>query len=116
MFAQRLRTLMQDKRLSQVQLAKIAKCSEATISRYLSEVTYLPTITVLLNLSKGLDVSIDWLMGMTTIPAPRKSEEEFGYVLYQCYGRATDRDKLLVGTILNEYLTDDELSMNYDLT
>lgn len=116
MFAQRLRSLMNDKGLSQVQLSKIANTSEASISRYLSEETYMPSITVLCNLADGLGVSIDYLMGRTRIPTPRKTEEEFGYVLYQCYARATDRDKLLVGTILNEYLTDEELSMNYDLT
>lgn len=115
MFAQRLRTIMHDRNLSQVELSRIAKCSEATVSRYLSEQTYLPTISVLMNLSRELNVSIDYLMGLTTIPTIRREEEEFGYILYECYGRATARDKQLVGVILNEYLTDEELSMNYDL-
>lgn len=116
MFAQRLRCLMNERNLSQVQLSKIAGTSEASISRYLSEATYMPSITVLVNISMALDVSIDWLMGRTSIPTPRKTEEEFGYVLYQCYARATPRDKHLVGTILNDYLTDEEVAMNYDLT
>lgn len=35
--------------------------------------------------------------------------------MYDCYSRATDRDKLLVGTILNSYLTEEEVTMQYDL-
>ncbi len=115
MFAQRLRSIMREKKLSQVEIARIAKVSEATVSRYLSEQTCLPTISALINLAKSLNVSIDYLMGLTNIPTPRQSGEEFGYVLCECYARASDRDKQLVGVILNEYLTDEELSHNYDL-
>lgn len=116
MFAQRLRTLMNDKHLSQLQLSKIAGTTEASISRYLNEQTYIPNASVLMKLAEGLGVSMDYLMGLTNIPTPRKTEEEFGYVLYQCYSRATDRDKMIVGTVLNEYLNDEELSMGFDLT
>lgn len=116
MFAQRLRTLMNEKHLSQLQLSKMAGTTEASMSRYLNERTYMPNASVLMKLADGLGVSIDYLMGLTNIPTPRKTEEEFGYVLYQCYARATSRDKMIVGTVLNEYLTDEEISMGFDLT
>ena len=116
MFAQRLRLLMNEKRMSQLQLAKMAGTTEASISRYLNEQTYMPNLNVLMKLAEGFGVSLDYLVGLTNIPTPRKTEEEFGYVLYQCYARATDRDKTIVGTVLNEYLNDEEISMGFDLT
>lgn len=115
-FAQRLRVLMNEHHMSQLQLSKAAGTSEASISRYLSEQTFMPTTTILTNIADYFGVSIDYLMDRTNIPTPRKAEEEFGYVLYQCYARASDRDKQLVGMILNEYLSDEELAMGFDLT
>lgn len=74
MFAQRLRSIMREKKLSQVEVAKIAKVSEATVSRYLSEQTCLPTISALINLSKALNGVYRLPVGLPTY-RPLASQE-----------------------------------------
>lgn len=114
-FSDRLRSLMVDRHMSQAQFAEAAKCSEPSMSRYLHGGTNLPPVSVFIALSHSLSVSVDYLLGLTRIPSVRNSDEEFGYIMYDCYARATDRDKLLVGTILNSYLSEEEIIMHYDL-
>ena len=114
-YSARLRELLIESKISQADFASAASCSEASMSRYLRGVSTYPPITVFMALATKMNVSVDYLLGLTSIPAVRQNSEEFGYIMYDCYSRATDRDKLLVGTILNSYLTEDEVTMHYDL-
>lgn len=114
-FRKRLRFLMASRNISQRELADMAGCSPASISRYINDLSMEPPISVIVNLADKLDVSIDYLLGRTNIPAVRSADDEFSYVMYQCYARASDRDKQLVGTVLNEYLTEEEQAMNYSI-
>ena len=114
-YSDRFRQIILERHMSQAEFAKAANCSEASMSRYLSGASSMPPVSVFVSLAQTLGVSIDFLLGFTRIPHPRTSDEEFGYIMYDCYSRATDRDKLLVGTILNSYLTEEEVTMQYDL-
>lgn len=114
-YSDRFRQIILDRHMSQAEFAKAANCSEASMSRYLSGTNTTPPVTVFVSLAENLGLSIDYLLGLTRVPYPRTSTEEFGYIMYDCYSRATDRDKLLVGTILNSYLTEEEVTMQYDL-
>lgn len=114
-YSDRFRQIILERHMSQAEFAKAANCSEASMSRYLSGTNTTPPVTVFVSLAESLGLSIDYLLGLTRVPYPRTSAEEFGYIMYDCYSRATDRDKLLVGTILNSYLTEEEVTMQYDL-
>jgi len=106
---------MLNRNISQLQMSKLAGCSPASMSRYLNGLSTEPPLAVVVNIAENLGISIDYLLGRTNIPAIRSADEEFSYIMYQCYARASDRDKQLVGTVLNEYLTEEEQAMNYSI-
>lgn len=114
-FRSRMRFLMAIKKISQKELADMAGCSPASMSRILNDSTKKPPLSVIVNLADKLEVSVDYLLCRTNIHAIRSTDEEFSYVMYQCYARASERDRQLVGTILNEYLTEEEQAMNYSI-
>jgi len=115
-FAERLASLMKERNLNADDIAKYAECHRATVFRYLRTPDYLPPLKSLIGIANGLGVSLDYLVGLSEIPYKRSCEDEFCYILHKVYARATDRDKQIVGMILNHYLTDEEVGMNYDLS
>lgn len=60
-FADNLRYTMKDVRISQAELAKEARLSESTISRYLSK-ERLPTVKALINLCVVLNCDVEDLI------------------------------------------------------
>ena len=110
-----LRIALMERKMSQADLARKSGCSESTVSRFGHNPGFNIPIKDLISIAKALDVSVDYLLGLTVVPKVRTSDDEFCYVLYQCYARASTRDQQLVGVILNDYLTDGEHAMNYDL-
>ena len=60
----RLKDLREDKDLTQVQIADIVGCSQATYSRYETGALGVP-IDVLIKLAKFYKVSVDYILGLT---------------------------------------------------
>ncbi len=68
---QRIRNLREDKDLKQRQLADYLNCSQQVYSNYELGQRDIPT-DVLIRLSKFYDVSVDYLLGLTSNPKRNK--------------------------------------------
>ncbi|MCL2366803.1 MAG: helix-turn-helix domain-containing protein [Oscillospiraceae bacterium] len=72
-FAERLRTLREGARLSQVQIAKLAGTTQSSIGRYESQIG-LPPHKTLLWYADYFDVSLDYIYGRTDKPQGKHYE------------------------------------------
>ena len=68
---QRIRDLREDRDLKQEDLAKILNCTQACYSHYESGKRDIPT-DVLIQLSAFYNVSVDYLLGLTSNPLRNK--------------------------------------------
>lgn len=102
-FSDNLNKIMDERGISQKWLADAADTTEATISRYANGV-HKPNIDIIVKIAKALSVSIDYLMGLTVIPngEPNANAEEL--LIVRCYRRASDRDRRLIWSVMQEYL------------
>ena len=107
-FAKTLKETIESRNLSQKWLADAADTKEATISRYVTGVNKSPNVDILINISKALNVSTDYLLGLTDIPQhkPDMSAEE--RVLLSAFRRASERDKGIIRSVLDTYLAPNE--------
>jgi transcriptional regulator with XRE-family HTH domain len=65
-FIKRLVELMEEKDMSQIQLSKLIGTTNVTISRYISG-ERKPRIEILENIAEALDVSADYLLGISNV-------------------------------------------------
>ena len=106
-FPKILRELLTSRKKNQSWLAAASKTTEATISRYLSGLNQ-PDIYIVVNIAKALDVSVDYLFGLTDIPIPKESIGAEFVQLMRVYERSDARDKKILWTVLERYMTDEE--------
>jgi transcriptional regulator with XRE-family HTH domain len=107
-FGTTLKNLLDDRGISQKWLADAAGTNEATISRYVTGTNKSSRLDILASIAKALNVSTDYLLGITDVPQ-RKSEltaEEF--ILISAFRRASERDANIIWSILGTYLTPSE--------
>lgn len=64
-FARRLKTAIAQKGLRQAELAEMVGTTAANMSNYVREKSF-PPVDTLVEIAKKLDVSLDWLCGITT--------------------------------------------------
>ena len=98
---------MDERGISQKWLAEAANTTEATISRYINGV-HQPNVLLIMSIAKALNVSVDYLLGTTAIPGRNLDKTPELKLLIRCYSKASDRDKKLLWSILEDYMTDDE--------
>jgi len=67
----RLRDLREDNDLSQVQVATLINCTQATYSKYELNKREIP-ISSLVTLAKFYNTSVDYLLGLTDVFQPYK--------------------------------------------
>jgi transcriptional regulator with XRE-family HTH domain len=106
-FANTLRELLTSRGISQKWLADEAKTTEATISRYISGKNQ-PEINIVINIAQALNVSMDYLCGLSDSPTPKESLGAEMQLLMRCYSRADTHDKKTIWTILERYMKADE--------
>jgi transcriptional regulator with XRE-family HTH domain len=94
-------------RISQKRLADDAHTTEATISRYLAGKNQ-PEIKIVVRIAKALNVSVDYLCGLTDSPTPRENLGAEMQLLMRCYERSDAHDKKTLWTILERYMTQEE--------
>ena len=72
----RIRSLREDKDLTQAEIAKVLGCSQRIYSNYERGDVDIPT-AILIKLAKIHNVSTDYLLNLTNVdtPYPEKSEE-----------------------------------------
>lgn len=107
-FQKNLMAAMDRRGYTQRRLAEVANTKEATISRYINGVNISPNISILVNIAKALDVSTDYLLGISDIPKQKPSVTSEELALVDCYRRASsdDRDTMIV--LLRKYMTDND--------
>ena len=106
-FSNVLRELLNSRGINQKWLAVEAGTTEATVSRYISGQTQ-PEITIVVRIAKALNVSVDYLCGLTDMPTPKENLGAELHLLMRCYNRADAGDKKVLWTMLERYMTPDE--------
>ena len=106
-FSYTLRELLSSRGISQKWLSTEAKTTEATISRYLAGKNQ-PEINIVANIAQALNVSMDYLCGLSDSSVPKEQLGEEILLLIRAYKRADDRDKRTIFMILERYMTPDE--------
>lgn len=106
-FSKILKALMDSRGISQKWLADEANTTEATISRYVNGL-HQPNINLVIDIAKALEVSVDYLLGLTAIPYAGEDKTAELRLLVRCYNKTSDRDKKLLWGILEEYMSPDE--------
>ena len=105
-FAQRLKEIMKEKKISGKELAEGANTTEATISRYVSGKRSPEILEVLKNAAKFLGVSTDYLLGLTNNPFEKGSLPAEVKELLARYIRASDVDKKIIWAVLEKYASE----------
>lgn len=106
-FSTLLKSFMEEHGISQKWLAEASNTTEATISRYINGI-HQPNISLVMSIAKALNVSVDYLLGNTAIPSINSDKTPELKLLIRCYNKASDRDKKLLWSILEDYMTEDE--------
>lgn len=74
----------------------MAHTTEATISRYLGDAKRMPRIDLVISIAEALNVSTDYLLGLTSIPTRQSLSGEIEELIC-CYSNANESDKRLYG-------------------
>lgn len=101
-FSNILYNLLKQKGISQRMLAEMANTTEATISRYLTNARRMPRADLVIAIAEALNVSTDYLLGLTSNPA-RQSLSAENEELLRCYSYASDNDRKVIWAVLDKY-------------
>lgn len=104
-FSERLREAIDLRGVTQRYVADKANTTEATISRYIKEVNNPAVIEILAGISSALNVSSDYLIGLTNVPEARRSIPFEHKLLLESYEKASDSDREVIWTLLRKYIS-----------
>ncbi|MGI6248455.1 MAG: helix-turn-helix domain-containing protein [Acutalibacteraceae bacterium] len=107
-FAKTLKRILDERGISQKWLADAADTKEATISRYVTGVNKSPNVEILANIAKALNISTDYLLGLTDIPRYKSDTTAEERVFLSAFRKATERDVAVLWQLLDPYITPSE--------
>ena len=102
-FQSRLKSILDEKKMLQKDLARLCNTSAMSISRYING-TREPTMFALASMSRALGVSADYLLGNSDVKNPKIDISAEQRILLAAYGRLSERDRGIVNNILQDYL------------
>ena len=108
MFSERLQEAIRIRGVTQRWVADRANTTEATISRYAKAVHDPAVIEILAGISKALNVSSDFLIGLSNVPETRKSISADHKILLDCYSKISESDSVVLWALLDKYMTPQE--------
>lgn len=108
MFSERLQEAIRMRGVTQRWVADKSGTTEATISRYAKAVHDPAVIEILHGISKALNVSSDYLIGLTNVPEVKKSLPSEQKVLLDCYSKISESDSVVLWALLDKYMTAQE--------
>ena len=101
-FSNILYNLLKQRGMTQKLLAEKAHTTEATISRYLSDTKRMPRADLVASIAEALDVSTDYLLGLSPIASRHSLSAEMEELL-SCYSKATENDRKVIWAVLDKY-------------
>lgn len=104
-FGKRLSDLLYQRNLSQKELAAMSNTTEATISRYLSR-DRTPRVEIVISIAKALNVTTDYLLGITDNPTVCGDDSSEANELLRCYSCSTNDEKRIVWAVLGKYASE----------
>ena len=107
-FAKTLKETIESRNISQKWLADAADTKEATISRYVTGVNKSPNVDILINIAKALNVSTDFLLGLTDVPNFSSDVSKEERILLSAFRKASQRDIAVIWQLLDPYLSSKE--------
>lgn len=107
-FGEILKQTIERKGVTQRWVAENSNTTEATISRYTSQIHKPPVLDILKDMSRCLNVSVDYLIGLTNSETPSPTYSVDVKMLMLAYDRATMSDKRVLWALLEKYLSESE--------
>lgn len=107
-FGSILKNLLEERGISQKWLADAAATKEATISRYVTGVNKSSRLDILVNIAKALNVSTDYLLGLSDVPHVKSDINAEERIMLSAFRRASERDVSIIWSVLDSYLTPNE--------
>lgn len=107
-FGSILKNLLEERGISQKWLADAASTKEATISRYVTGVNKSSRLDILVNIAKALNVSTDYLLGLSDVPHVKSDINAEERIMLSAFRRASERDVSIIWSVLDSYLTPNE--------
>ena len=108
-FSENLKSIMNMRGVNQKWLSVESNTPEATISRYVNGV-HKPNIDIVVDIAKALNVSVDYLLGLTPLSdILQKTDPEIN-ILISGYCKAGERDRKLIWGLLEDYISPEEKS------
>ena len=101
-FSNILYDLLKQRGITQRMLAEMANTTEATISRYLTNSNRMPRVDLVASIAQALNVSTDYLLGLTSVPSRGVFSEEVGSLI-SCYHKASESDRNVIWAVLDKY-------------
>lgn len=107
-FGKIIKTTIDDKGLTQKWVADRVGTTEATISRYINGKKNPLSIEFLCQMSKALNVSTDYLVGLTPTTETFNNLSPEERILVGCFKRASEDDNDVIWATLRKYMTPNE--------
>lgn len=107
-FPTRLAEAIELRGVTQKWLANEAETTEATVSRYLNGKTSPAILVILGNLAKALNVSSDFLIGITNLPQSKETISDEEKIIISVWKNVSADDKRVFFALLDKYLTPNE--------
>ena len=106
-FSDRLKLTIEKRGTTQRWVAEQAGVRESTISRYISEQNAPAILDILAGICTALNVSSDYLIGLTNIPTKKETgESDEVLLLVRCFERMLPEDKAVLWALCNKYVTE----------
>lgn len=107
-FGRILKQLLDERGVTQRWLADASGTKEATISRYITGVNKSSRMDILANIATALNVSTDYLLGLSDVQTPKYDATAEERILISAYRRASERDSAVIWQLLDPYLDPQE--------
>lgn len=107
-FGKILKSVLDERGISQKWLADAADTKEATISRYVTGVNKSSRLDILAKIAVALNVSTDYLLGISDVQTPRIDVSAEERILLSAFSKASARDVSVIWQLLEPYMTPSE--------
>lgn len=103
-FPERLDQICTERGISQKWIADHANVTEASVSRWIAQNNYPAILDALKRLAADLNVTTDYLIGITDYPQPSQDLAPDAILLLRCYDRMNVEDKFVLWALLDRYI------------